>query len=480
MSGPNEYYPLTGHPNDDLIPRLKGENAGGNIAATRSLPKSNSEKPKNTKDAPLNTNVPSRSSGKTAGTGSHNGSGERFETSSTAETKVSSLGTERPPSALEAELNSTLMEACATADKLETSKTECKHLQEQNAQLRRQLEEAQKNLTDAQDFIFSLQRREQKITESEAAKEFNSLCMSVEDWVQTKLGDAIEKRLLKNEATISGPLTRKLLSFIPQPGKEAFQYPDTDEYNVIAAIMNFLCIEIFDRDFYCPIEPGAMELLISIERSMRNLEPRRDLITWRSWHSETFTAITKRHEFAKQRQLRSAKLSADLVAMMELFLPRSDHRRMRLSVQSTIIEPALQLAHKMHLSVNKFTVVYTSYHGSKREKRHPLPRDSSPFECVTISPPGKVLKFPVSEGAVTYLFDLSPELVCKAVKTDSYGEPRVLKRARVLVAVTKDGETFDHATSLPSREPPTLLGWMEEGVYPKPTVPGKMFDRWKS
>ena len=165
--------------------------------------------------------------------------------------------------------------------------------------------------------------------------------------------------------------------------------------------------------------------------------------------------------------------------MLELFLPRSDHRRVRLSVQNTIIEPALQLAHKIHLSVNEFSVVYTSYHRSKREKRHPLPRDSSPFECVTVLPPGKVLKFPVLEGTVTYLFDLSPELVSKVVKTDSFAEPRVLKRARVLVAVTKDGETFHHAP-LPSREPPTLLGWMEEGVYPKPTAPGKMFDRWKS
>ena len=91
-----------------------------------------------------------------------------------------------------------------------------------------------------------------------------------------------------------------------------------------------------------------------------------------------------------------------------------------------------------------------------------------------------MLKFPIPEAKLTYLFDISPELVCKAVKTDSFGEPRVLKRARVLVAATKDGESFYDAASLPSREPPTLLGWMEEGVYPRPTVPGKMFDRWKS
>ena len=171
-------------------------------------------------------------------------------------------------SALEAELDSTMVEARATADMLEESKKECKRLRDQNREL-------QKNLDDAQDFIFSLQRREQKITESEATADFNSLCMIVEEWVQTRLGEALDKRLAKEKATIPAITAKRFLSLIPQPGKEAFKYPDTDEYNVIAAIIRFLCIEIFDRDFYCPIDPGALEFLNSVERSMRNLEPRR-------------------------------------------------------------------------------------------------------------------------------------------------------------------------------------------------------------
>lgn len=178
-----------------------------------------------------------------------------------------SQGSERAISALEAELNKTIAEACATSNKLENSKTECKNLRDQIVDL-------QKKLNDTEDFIFSLQRREQKITESEATAEFNSLCMMVEDWVQSKLGDAIEQKFAE-KAALPNSMTRRLLSLIPQPGKDAFRYPDTDEYNVIAVIMRFLCIEIFDKDFYCQIDPGAVELLTSIERSMRNLEPRR-------------------------------------------------------------------------------------------------------------------------------------------------------------------------------------------------------------
>lgn len=167
---------------------------------------------------------------------------------------------------MKADVNSTLAEERTTAEKLEDSKKECK-------QLRDQLLLLQKDLNDTQDFVFSLQRREQTITEADAAAEFHSLCMIVEEWVQTQLGEAFDNKSIK--ATPHLPRIRKFLSLIPQPGKEAFKYPDTDEYNVIAAIMKFLCHEIFDKDFYCPIERGAMDFLTSIERSMRNLEPRR-------------------------------------------------------------------------------------------------------------------------------------------------------------------------------------------------------------
>ena len=86
-----------------------------------------------------------------------------------------------------------------------------------------------------------------------------------------------------------------------------------------------------------------------------------------------------------------------------------------------------------------------------------------------LSPPGKVLKFPVPKGILTYIFDLSPELVFRAVKTDSFGEPRVLKRARILVAVTKEEHgPYTGPAPLP-REPPTFLGLLDETIHSKQT-----------
>jgi hypothetical protein len=155
--------------------------------------------------------------------------------------------------------------------------------------------------------------------------------------------------------------------------------------------------------------------------------------------------------------------------MLSLFLPRSDISGFTRLVQSTIIEPALQLAHKMHLSVHEFSLRYTSYHSTKLEERHPLRQEWSQFECVSLSPPGKVQRHPIADVIFTYLFDLSPELVFRAVKADSFAEPRVLKRGRILVAVTPE-EHGPYAGPLSRpKESPTLLGFMAEINDAKPS-----------
>jgi hypothetical protein len=194
-----------------------------------------------------------------------------------------------------------------------------------------------------------------------------------------------------------------------------------------------------------------------------------DLVTLRTWRCETLTAVTQRPEFVQFRHKQSKTLSNDLANMLSLFQPRSDISGFTRLVQSTIIEPALQLAHKMHLSVHEFSLRYTSYHSTKSEERHPLRREWSQFDCVSLSPPGKVQRPPIADVIFTYLFDLSPELVFRAVKADSFAEPRVLKRGRVLVAVTPEEHgPYTRPLSRP-KESPTLLGFMAEINHAKPS-----------
>ena len=402
-------------------------------------------------------------------------------------------------SALTEELNTSMAEQVTLKDELQDSMETCDRLGRQKIALQDELESSveekrhmqehivdlQKQLTDKQDFVFSLQRREQKVTESEAATDFNSICIAVEEWVQTKLGDGIEQRsALEAESFASKmPAIRKFLALIPQPGYDAFGYPDTDEFNVTAAIMHFLKVEIFDKDFYCPIEGGAMDFLTSIEIGMRVLEPRRgrltplndqtrrliqpDLITLRTWRAETLSAVTKRPTFTQRRQTHSQNLSIKLNEMLHVFIPHSNGQNLFHSIQNSIIEPALQMAHKLHLSVDRFTLRYTNWHERRMANRQPIhtPIDSMHMDCVMVSPPGKALKFPVQRGVLTYLLELSPALVFEAAKTDSWGDKKELKASRILVAHTEANDAPYHGDASRSREIPTLLGLLAEEIH---------------
>jgi hypothetical protein len=153
-----------------------------------------------------------------------------------------------------------------------------KNSQRQCEILQGQVLKLKKNLQDTQDFIFSLQPNQQTLTETEATADFISLCASVEAWVDSKLGESLDDKIvIKGKVPLKS--SRMLLSLIPYPGNKAFKYPQTDEYNVTAAILKFLCNMIFSKDFYCPIGTLETEFLLSIERSMRSLEPRRGQFT---------------------------------------------------------------------------------------------------------------------------------------------------------------------------------------------------------
>jgi hypothetical protein len=92
-------------------------------------------------------------------------------------------------------------------------------------------------------------------------------------WVQKNLRDAIYERRLFTAASIDNQAGVELLSLISEPGRRAFQVPGSDEYNVIAAIMRFLCREIFDKGFYCDL--GGLSLVGSLQGEIQKLKPPR-------------------------------------------------------------------------------------------------------------------------------------------------------------------------------------------------------------
>jgi hypothetical protein len=173
-----------------------------------------------------------------------------------------------PQTVSESELNVALVRAFRAEQNLAESGLECE-------KLRKKVIELSKLLKDAQDFIFKLQPYQQKITESDATAAYTSLCKSVESWVEFRLGNAIEDRIIFKESVFDSRSATDILNLVSPAGKDAFSRPETDEHNVIAAVMQFLKHEIFDKDFYCPIDSRGMEFLSSIEKSMRTLVPHR-------------------------------------------------------------------------------------------------------------------------------------------------------------------------------------------------------------
>jgi hypothetical protein len=163
--------------------------------------------------------------------------------------------------------------------------------------------------------------------------------------------------------------------------------------------------------------------------------------------------------------------------MLKIFLPHSDpksnSKKLAQSIQTAIIEPAMQLAHKLHLSVDRFTVEWTQLMRTKIEERSSIQTDYNRYECMDLLRPGKLLKFPSQvqrEGGreyITYLFDISPGLVFESVKADNFGEPKVLKKARILVAVTKEEQGPYLPPKLHPSENASVLGWLEEKLYPQ-------------
>lgn len=137
------------------------------------------------------------------------------------------------------------------------------------------IQNKQANSRGFADFIFTLQPRQQKFTEREAADEFKSLCDSVEEFVGRKLGDALyEKAVIKENKMIYLQPAELLLSLIPSFGKRAFELDGTDEHNVIAAIFQFLRHEVFEAKYLNYVGDSKIaSFMESVEGGMRILEP---------------------------------------------------------------------------------------------------------------------------------------------------------------------------------------------------------------
>ncbi|CEL05661.1 hypothetical protein ASPCAL06778 [Aspergillus calidoustus] len=382
-------------------------------------------------------------------------------------------------------------EALAIPKQPEPSSSSPGELATENAALREQISRLQHDLHEAQDLIFSLQPLQQPLTETEAVSEFQALIASVEEWVDQKLGDALEPdndvsndTETRDETNTEGshseggggnlvfqvdpqstPRVMKeiqsLLDLIPSPGRAAFAYHATDVDVVQALIMRYLSDAIFSQDFYCPLPKAERELVTVVERSMRTLTPRRDTRSRRHWRVETYTALSARPGFDQYATNRMWDLTYDITRLLRLFASEGDGQKLAKSFFEGITKPASELARKMHLSFDEFAVEWSGYHDRVGECERlfqdgPL-EGGTEFEFVELQSRKTLREMPGKDAR--WMFDLTPRLVVRKLKADAYAEARTLVKPRILIS-NRLKEKNGALTVLG-----TLERWLQEQYY---------------
>lgn len=170
-------------------------------------------------------------------------------------------------SQLELKLSQSSSSLEATKSKFEESQAKCKNLQIQ-------IEAIGKELKETREQVFRLQPHRENITQSEALREYIAICHSVKSWIGFHLDNALNTGSI-NVAKINTVSARELIGLLTDSGLNGTLYPDTDEHNIIAVVMEFLRTEIFETELYGAVDDQDLELIYQIQKNMKNLVPRR-------------------------------------------------------------------------------------------------------------------------------------------------------------------------------------------------------------
>ena len=115
------------------------------------------------------------------------------------------------------------------------------------------------------------------------------------------------------------------------------------------------------------------------------------------------------------------------------------------SLQRNIIEPSVDLAHQLHLSMDRFRVQWGTGPQATILERSRGPSILEKYDCSNVLSNGKPVRLEgkerISGDGVKYIFDIVPGFYCQSFKDDTVSELKVLKKPKVLVAVAKPGRS---------------------------------------
>jgi hypothetical protein len=148
-------------------------------------------------------------------------------------------------------------------------------------------------------------------------------------------------------------------------------------------------------------------------------------------------------DFDHRRKKRVKALSEELLRILGVIDISILNENCFASLERNIIEPAVNLAHQLHLSMDRFRVKWSNGQPVTLSERS---RDMSileKYDCSNVLANGKPIrpdgKEKMAGEGVTYLFDIMPGFYCQSFKEDMASELKILKKPKVLVAGAKPG-----------------------------------------
>jgi hypothetical protein len=149
-------------------------------------------------------------------------------------------------------------------------------------------------------------------------------------------------------------------------------------------------------------------------------------------------------------------VTEDLASLLCVIAPKASSNDLQSSLRRTVVEPAADLAHRLHLAASVYSLKWPARGASSRLEV---------YECLNIVTGGQVLDLTgttptsASRRKVSYLFDVAPGLFVERVDGGKKMNLKAICRPTVLV-YGGDGEV--------SRTP-TVMKWLWDGAAASPT-----------
>ncbi|KAL7795829.1 hypothetical protein V8C37DRAFT_408633 [Trichoderma ceciliae] len=357
-----------------------------------------------------------------------------------------------------------------TEEVLDSRQEELQVQEKENSRLSKKLESLQQELKEAQSQLSSARSQYSKkdqeaeetksqgsrsswkrkdITEAEAQDAYRGLCEHIQRWVEYRIRPLLDDLASGHFRCQPSPAqSTRLVSLMREPATSCLNAWHSDEYHFMALIMQYLWLVFFAKSFYCPLDDADGETTAAwideLESAISKLP--RDISHCREWRAETLTALTSQKSFKSRRAAYLNLITEDLASLLSVVVPYLTAAELHSSLRTNIIDPAVDLAHRLQLSPNIFSLKWPA-----RTARSKL----DTYECIDLASSGAIInpdeasKSSEALKNASYLFDVAPGLFVETVGGAKKSAVKIVCRPKVLVyGGEKDGDIPQKAMTL--------------------------------